>query len=203
MIIEVIRENKTPLDGVLMGHTITNNMIKADHFLNHIVDPNVMRYIGNQICNRFQNSNIDVILTAEASGIAPAIYVAEAFSLKFPALKIVFARKLNNDKPGYILTKVRSFTKQDTYVLGISNTSICKGNNVLIVDDFLASGEATRGLIRLCSKVCANVVGIGICVEKDWQCGRGNIIAEFRDFDYNSIYSVGRIVKLKDRYILE
>ena len=151
------------------GRVVSNEILKVDSFLNHQMDPNLMRDIGIEFEKIFKNEKIDKIFTIEASGIAVAIMTAYAVGV--PS---VFAKK---KKPStmdskIITSKVYSFTKNTFYEIIVSGEFIKKGEKVLIVDDFLAHGNASIALAELVEGAGAEVVGIGIVIEKGFQNGR-------------------------------
>lgn len=151
------------------GIALNNRVLKVDSFLNHQIDPVLFKQIGKEIADRFRNDNIQRIVTIEASGIAVAIMAA--LELHVP---LVFARK----KKSILMTeelycsKVYSYTKEETYDISITKKFLPKGERVLIIDDFLASGEAALGLARMVENAGDTVVGISIVVEKSFQPGR-------------------------------
>ncbi len=150
------------------GAIVDGNVIKVDSFLNHQIDIDLLNEIGKEFKSRFQNEKIDKILTIEASGIAIAVIAAQYF--KVP---VVFAKKTesnNLDKETYEST-VYSFTKKITYTIRVSKKYINGGENILIIDDFLANGKAVEGLLDIVNKANTNLVGVGIVIEKGFQKG--------------------------------
>lgn len=151
------------------GNVLGEGVLKVDQFLTHQVDYELMKEIGTVFAQRFQGSGITKVVTIEASGIAPALYTAE--QLQVP---MIFARKaesLTMDEE-LLTASVYSFTKQVTSQVSISKKFLSSEDTVLIIDDFLANGQAAKGLIELCQQAGANVVGIGIVIEKSFQSGR-------------------------------
>lgn len=151
------------------GNVLGEGVLKVDQFLTHQVDYELMKEIGTVFAQRFQGSGITKVVTIEASGIAPALYTAE--QLQVP---MIFARKsksLTMDEE-LLTASVYSFTKQVTSQVSISKKFLSSDDTVLIIDDFLANGQAAKGLIELCQQAGANVVGIGIVIEKSFQSGR-------------------------------
>ena len=151
------------------GQNLGGGILKVDGFINHQVDPLLMDQCGQEFAQRFKDTNANKIVTAEISGIAPAL--AAARYLKLP---VVYARKR---KPvtmpdQVLLTLAPSHTKGRTVELIISPEFLGKGDRVLIIDDFLASGETILGLIRLTEVAGAEVIGIGILIEKQFEDGR-------------------------------
>ncbi len=151
------------------GTVIDNRILKVDSFLNHQIDPKLFQQIGREIAQLFKDDKIDRIVTIEASGIALALQAA--IEMELP---LVFARK----KKSILMTddiyhaSVYSYTKEETYDVTISKRFLPAGERVLIIDDFLASGEAAMGLAKLVEKAGDTVVGIAIVIEKSFQPGR-------------------------------
>lgn len=150
------------------GIVLNEEVLKVDSFLNHQVDPMLMMSIGQEFARRFENQAIDKVLTLESSGIAPALMTA--LYLKTPLL---FARKqksLTLTDNLYVET-VYSFTKQQKSDVTVSKKFLSPGEKVLIIDDFLAHGEAAFGMARIVEAAGAEVVGMGIVIEKSFQDG--------------------------------
>ena len=146
------------------GKVLPGNIIKVDGFLNHRVDTKLMADIADEFAKFFDVSNITMVLTAEASGIALATICAEKY--KVP---MVFAKKAKSDniEGGLYQSEIYSYT----YKKILSKEWMTAGDRVLIVDDFMANGEAVRGLCDLVSQAGAQLMGIGIAVEKGFQGG--------------------------------
>jgi xanthine phosphoribosyltransferase len=153
------------------GRCYPGGILKVDCFINHQMDPNLMKSIAVEFVKRFSSSEVNKILTIEASGIAPAIMMG--FLLELP---VVFAKK---KKPltmeNMISTTVFSFTKQRSYDVCISSDYLKKGDKILFIDDFLAYGNAAKGIIDLCKQSGAEVMGMGFIIEKAFQEG-GNYL---------------------------
>lgn len=150
------------------GEIKSGNILKVDSFLNHQIELDALEAIADAFAEYFSHKDINKILTIEASGIAIAVSLAQR--LKVP---VVFAKKsesLNLDRERYS-TKVYSFTKQKEYTVQVSKRYLQAEDKVLIVDDFLALGSATKGLIDLCNQAQCQVKGIGIVIEKTFQNG--------------------------------
>lgn len=144
------------------------NIVKVDSFLNHQIDVELLDEIGKEFYDKFKNEGITKIVTIEASGIAIACSTARYF--KVP---VVFAKKHENknmDDDVYQVT-IHSFTKDLDYVAKISKRYLDSADRVLIIDDFLANGEAAKGLVEMVSKSGASIAGIGIVIEKGFQNG--------------------------------
>ena len=150
------------------GNIVEDNIIKVDSFLNHQVDVELLNEIGKEFKKIFRDEKIDKILTAEVSGIAIAAIVAQYFHVP-----MVFARKTeskNLDKEIY-KSEVYSYTNGITYSIRVSKRYLKEGENILVIDDFLANGRAVEGLIDIIQKAKANLVGIGVVIEKGFQLG--------------------------------
>lgn len=151
------------------GRVLDNRVLKVDSFLNHQIDPALFQAIGKEIAKRFEGKQIDRIVTIEASGIALALMAA--IEMNVP---LVFARK----KKSILMTDevyhsvVYSYTKEENYDVTVSKRFLPAGEHVLIIDDFLASGEAAMGLAKLVESAGDTVEGIAIVIEKSFQPGR-------------------------------
>lgn len=151
------------------GVVLQEHILKIDSFLNHQIDAKLMMEIGHEFAHLFSSSNITKVLTIESSGIAPALMTA--FIMNVP---LVFARKhpsITATSQDVYATDVYSYTKQQTYQVTVATKLFVPTDNVLIVDDFLANGEAALGLARIVEQAKAHVVGIGAVVEKAFQPG--------------------------------
>jgi xanthine phosphoribosyltransferase len=151
------------------GTYLGNGILKVDSFINHQVDPVLMDSCGREFASYFKNAGASRVLTAEISGIAPALMTA-----KYLGLPVVYARK---NKPitmpdTVYLTVAPSHTKGVMAELIVSPEYLPRGENVLIIDDFLASGATIMGLVRLVNAAGANLVGIGALIEKTFEGGR-------------------------------
>lgn len=172
------------------GIVLNNRVLKVDSFLNHQIDPKLFVAIGKEIANRFKDKGIQRIVTIEASGIAVALQVA--IEMDVP---LVFARK----KKSILMTDdvyhsvVYSYTKEENYDVTISKKFLPEGEKVLIIDDFLASGEAAMGLVKLVESAGDTVEGIAIVIEKSFQPGRERL----ERAGYN-VESLVRIKKFED-----
>lgn len=152
------------------GNVLGENILKVDSFLTHQVDFKLMKEIGQTFADHFKNSGITKVVTIEASGIAPALYVAEALDVP-----MIFAKKAKNItmNEGILTAEVYSFTKQVTSTVSIAGKFLDPEDKVLIIDDFLANGQAAKGLIQIIEQAGAQVEAIGIVIEKSFQDGRG------------------------------
>ena len=151
------------------GIVLSDEVLKVDSFLNHQIDPAMMQLIGQEFARLFKDAGITKIITIEASGIAPAVMAG--LELGVP---VIFARKYQSLtlKDDLYRSKVFSFTKQIESTIAISNKHISSTDKVLVIDDFLANGQAALGLADLIHQAKAEVVGIGIVIEKSFQPGR-------------------------------
>ncbi|MBI3177963.1 MAG: xanthine phosphoribosyltransferase [Chloroflexi bacterium] len=151
------------------GRNLGGGILKVDSFVNHQVDPALMDACGRELAARFAHVGATKILTAEISGIAPA--VTTAMHLGVP---VVYARKTKPiTMPDQVfLTTAPSHTKGRTVELIVSPEYLAAGERVVIIDDFLASGQTILGLVRLAQASGSTVVGIGALIEKDFEGGR-------------------------------
>jgi xanthine phosphoribosyltransferase len=156
------------------GVVLSDSVLKVDSFLNHGVDPQLMDAIGEEFAGRYGDQSITKVLTIESSGIAPGLMAA----LKL-GVPMIFARKRQSltQSEGLITSKVYSFTKKEENTISVSGKYIHNGDKVLIIDDFLANGQAAWGLIELAEKAGAEVAGVGIVIEKSFQDG-GEILRQ-------------------------
>ncbi|WP_151964952.1 xanthine phosphoribosyltransferase [Acinetobacter soli] len=151
------------------GIVLSDQVLKVDAFLNHQIDPVLMQLIGKEFAARFKDTGITKIVTIEASGIAPAVMAGLELSVP-----VIFARKYQSLtlKDDLYRSKVFSFTKQVESTIAISNKHISSTDKVLVIDDFLANGQAALGLIDLIHQASAEIIGVGIVIEKSFQPGR-------------------------------
>lgn len=170
------------------GHALNENVLKVDSFLNHQVDPQLMYQMGNYFKNYFQDKGITKVFTIESSGIAPAVMTAMQMNLPMVTLKKQSSKILKDD---VYQTTIHSFTKGVDYELTLSKKYIKPEDKILVIDDFLANGEAALGAARLVEEAGAEVSGIGIVIEKSFQPGRDKLKEKGYD-----VYSLARIAKL-------
>ena len=158
-------EDRILKDGYVLGE----NILKVDSFLTHQVDLYLMKEIGDVFAKKFQDAGITKVVTIEASGIAPALYTADALGVP-----MIFAKKSKNItmNEGILTAEVFSFTKQVTNTVSIAGKYLSEKDKVLIVDDFLANGQAAKGLVEIVEQAGAKVEAVGIVIEKSFQDGR-------------------------------
>ena len=155
------------------GKCFEGAILKVDSFINHQMDPILMKSIGVEFVRRFANKDFNKVMTIEASGIAPAIMVG--YLLELP---VVFAKKKQpKTMENMISTTVRSFTKDREYNVCISKDFLSKEDRVLFIDDFLANGNAANGIIDLIDQAGAQLAGMGFIIEKAFQHG-GEVLRE-------------------------
>ena len=156
-------------EGVALG----SDRINVDGFINHRIDTSFMDEIGEEFARRFAGVKVDKILTVEASGIAIAVSAARYFGF----CPVVFAKKAkpNTMTEGVYQAPCMSFTKQTLNEITVAKKHLSEGENVLIIDDFLAHGEASKALASIVEMAGAKVAGIGIVISKDFQGGKKSL----------------------------
>ncbi|RMC56337.1 xanthine phosphoribosyltransferase [Lactobacillus sp. ESL0260] len=179
------------------GEVLPGNVLKINSFLNHQVDPELMKKVGEEFSRLFKDSGVTKVLTCEASGIAPGVMAA--YELHVP---MVFARK---KKPATLndavyWADVYSYTKKVTNQICVEQKFLHKDDHLLIIDDFLANGEAVKGMINIANQAGAEVAGVGIVVAKTFQGGsdwikehgyRLEALAEIASLANNQVRFVG------------
>ena len=150
------------------GACLDGGVLKVDVFINHQIDPYLMKQVSIEFIKRFADLKINKILTVEASGIAPAVMLG--YLMELP---VVFAKKRKpSTMSDMYQTVVHSFTKNEDSALVVSKDYLTEKDHVLFVDDFLAFGNAGCGIVDLCRQAGATVEGIGFIIEKEFQHGR-------------------------------
>lgn len=172
-------------EGVALG----SDRINVDGFINHKIDTRFMNDIGREFGRRFADVKIDKILTVEASGIA----IAMAAAAYFDFVPVVFAKKAapNTMLEDCYTADAFSFTKQTNNMLRVAKKHLDAGEKVLILDDFLAHGEASLALCQIIEEAGAEVAGVGIVISKDFQGGRAAL--EERGYRVETLASVARL----------
>ena len=150
------------------GRALSDQVLLVDSFLNHQVDVKLMKAVGEEFARRFENDGIDRIVTIESSGIAPAAMTALVMDLPMVIMKKSVSSIL---KDGIVQTEVFSFTKNAPYLLTLKTNFVHPGERVLLIDDFLANGEAACGGLHLLERAGAKVVGVGAVIAKAFQPG--------------------------------
>ena len=176
------------------GKAVNENILKVDSFINHKVDPMLMQKIGEEFAEHFKNQGITKVVTIESSGIAPALTTALALQIPMVILKKEPSKVLNKNLYQTVIT---SYTKGSSYELTLAMNQIDETDHVLIIDDFLANGEAATGALRLLRKAHATVAGIGILIEKSFQPGREKL-----EEQGVHVYSLARISELSENHIV-
>jgi len=150
------------------GKVLSETVLKVDSFLNHQIDPAFTLELGKELASRFQRDSVTKILTVEASGIAVAM--AAGLALDVP---VVFAKKKRaaTADPDVFSSTIYSFTKKESVDIYVNSRFLDPADNVLLVDDFLAQGEALRGMVEIVRQSGASLVGVGIVIEKVFQGG--------------------------------
>ena len=150
------------------GKVLPGNIIKVDGFLNHRVDTKLLEALADEFAKYFDISKITMVLTAEASGIALATICAQKYGVP-----MLFAKKAKSDniEGGLYQSEVFSYTYKKKVTLIVSHEWLHADDHVLIIDDFMARGEAMRGLCDIVREAGAELVGIGVAVEKGFQHG--------------------------------
>ena len=164
-------EERILKDGVI----INNDILKVDSFLNHQIDPELTRNIAKEIAECFKEFGVNKILTIETSGLPVSFAVAEEMG----NLPLVFAKKSKSLTVGDDVYKaeIKSFTRNIKSTVTVANKYLNSGDVILIVDDFLAEGNAALGLLDLCKQAGAKVVGVAVEIEKGFQGGRNKLEA--------------------------
>ena len=150
------------------GRVLPGNIVKVDGFLNHRVDTRLLEDIADEFAKYFDTSKITVVLTAEASGIALATICAQKYGVP-----MLFAKKAKSDniEGGLYQSDIYSYTYKKKVTLLVSKEWLSSDDKVLIIDDFMANGEAMRGLCDIVTAAGATLMGIGCAVEKGFQGG--------------------------------
>ena len=182
-------EDKIKADGI----AVNEHILKVDSFINHQVDPMLMQEMGREIAEHFKDKGITKIATIESSGIAPALMAAAAMNVPMIILKKQPSKILNQD---LYQTVVTSFTKETNYELTLSKRYINENDHVLIVDDFLANGEAATAALRLLRMSHATIAGFAVLIEKSFQPGRQKLTSQGIE-----VFALAKIAKMSENYI--
>ncbi len=177
-----------------VGRVLGDDILKVDSFLNHMIDTDLMMAMGEDFYQHFKDKPINKILTLEVSGIAVAFGAAQYF--KVPVL---FAKKIESLTLGkdVYTSEVISYTKNKRYNINVAKNFLTEDDHVLIIDDFLAKGEALKGMFDLCQQAGATVEGVGIAIEKIFQGGG----QKYRDQGYD-VYSQAMIERFENGQVI-
>ena len=178
------------------GKVLKGNVLKVDMFLNHQIDTKLLDEIGKEFYKLFKDKKPNKILTIESSGVAIAVACARYFDF----VPVVFAKKFaatNLSKDVYSSIE-HSYTKNDDYNIQVSKEYLNENDNVLIIDDFLANGEAMSSLIDICKQANCQIAGCGVVICKTYQNGENRI----KDLGYD-VKSLARIKKFDEKGNIE
>ncbi len=175
------------------GRALSKTVLKVDSFINHQVDSKFMDALGQDFAQHFKDMGITKVFTIESSGIAPALMTAKYLDVPMVILKKQTSKILNGK---VYQTRVTSFTKGTSYELTLYQDYINASDRILLIDDFLANGEAAMGASRLIKESGAELSGVGILIEKSFQKGRKRL----EDAGYY-VYSQARIGRLEEGVI--
>ncbi len=177
------------------GKSLEGGILKVDNFINHQMDPVLMKSIAVEFVRRFADLPINKIITIEASGIAPAIMLG--YLLELP---VVFVKKAKpTTMADMYVSQVHSFTKNRTYHICVSKEFLAPGDNVLFIDDFLANGNAAFGMLDLVKQSGASLLGMGFIIEKSFQEG-GKRLRELSDLRIESLARIKSLEVNKVRF---
>lgn len=186
-------EERIKKDGVVLP----GNVLKVNQFLNHQIDPELMYKMGEEFARLFKDEEITKIITVESSGIAPAVMTG--LVMKLP---VVFARKHKSLTlvDNLYTSDVYSYTKKVTNTISVDKKFLTLDDKVLIIDDFLANGQAVQGIFNICDAAGAEIKDVGIVIEKSFQEGakiihdrgvRLESLAVISSFDDNQVHFEG------------
>ena len=152
---------------ILDGKCIEGGILKVDNFIHHLMDPILMRKMAKELVRRFSDHQINKVMTIEASGIAPAIMVGDYLNVP-----VLFAKKKTpSTMENMLVTEVFSFTKNKSYSVCVSGDYLTSDDRILFIDDFLANGNAAKGILDLVEQAGAKLEGMGFLIEKGFQSG--------------------------------
>lgn len=171
------------------GKILRDDLLKVDSFLNHNIDVNLMEEIGKEFARHFKDAGITKVVTIETGGIAPAFTTAKELGVP-----MFFCKKT---EPSTMIDPVSvdvfSYTKQKYYTICAEHGCFTEDDRILFIDDFLANGEAFKGIEALCSLTGSTVAGVGVCIEKAYQKGHEYIVSNGYD-----LYPLASIAEVKD-----
>lgn len=149
------------------GKCFPGGILKVDNFINHQMDPALMQMMAEELARRFSSHSINKVMTVEASGIAPAIMVGAILNVP-----VLFAKKTKpSTMQNMLVSEVFSFTKGRSYTVCVSSDYLTKNDRILFIDDFLANGNAAKGILDLVNQAGATLEGMGFLIEKGFQDG--------------------------------
>lgn len=183
------------LEDYIQQHGIVegSEVLKVDSFLNHQIDPSIMMELAVDFKAHFKHKQIEKIVTIETSGIAPAVFLG--YLLQIP---VVYFKKSTSKilKDEVYQTKIHSFTKDIDYEITVAKKFLKANERILLIDDFMANGEACLGAINLIKQANAQLEGIGIVIEKAFQNGRSKVEA----LGYE-VYAQARVQNMSKEHI--
>lgn len=176
------------------GIGIGSDIVKVDMFLNHRIDTALLNRMGQEIARHFAAKKPDIVLTVEASGIALAV----AAGMHLGGIPVVFAKKSQavNQSSDLLCAPVYSFTHKQQNMIRADKRYLPSGSRVLIVDDFLANGEAVRGMMDLVKQAGCQLAGVAIAIEKGFQPGGQALRKEGVD-----LYALAVVDSIQDGHI--
>ena len=181
---------KLLMDRILSeGRALSDSVLKVDGFLNHQVDADLMQEVGRDFYEYFKDYGITRVLTIESSGIAPAVMLGYVMQLPVVFVKKKVPKTLDN----FYIRDVHSFTKDRTYTVSISADYLTPEDHIVFIDDFLAYGNAARGVIDLCAQSGSTIEAMGFVIEKALQGGGDTLRSEGYD-----IISLATVERLED-----
>lgn len=175
------------------GRALSEQVLLVDSFLNHQVDPALMKAVGEEFARRYADDGVTRVATIESSGIAPAVMTALTLNVPMVILKKSTSSILKDD---LLQTEVFSFTKNKSYQLTLKRHFVHPNDRVLLIDDFLANGEAAFGGIRLLEEAGATVVGVGAVIAKAFQPG----LKKLRDAGYR-VDALAPVIRMAENVI--
>ena len=185
---------KILVDAILeKGQILDGNILKVDTIINHQIDPVLMNQIGDEFYNHYKDKGITKVVTVESSGIAPAMMCALKLNVPLLFLKKTTPSTMQNP----ITSEVFSYTKNKHYTLCAERSFIEDDDKILFIDDFLANGEAFKGVETIIQQTKAEMVGVGILIEKSFQAGHDYIVNKGYD-----LYSLANIISFDDGKIV-
>lgn len=180
------------------GVALSESVLKVDNFLNHQIDPQLMHEIGAEFKKCFEGKGITKILTLESSGIAPSVMAGLLMDVP-----VIFARKKQSLTltEGLLTSEVYSYTKQETNKISVAHKFLREDDTVLIIDDFLANGQAAEALIDIVNQAGSEISGIGIVIEKSFQDG-GKILRD-KGYHLESLACIENLAESKIKFVDE